>query len=73
MRTRQTWWSREKQADVLSTGSMTTMTLIELAETLIFFIHTETGNSTPYDVTASIYAHVVRSKKELALVLQKTI
>ena len=48
---------------------MTTMTLIELAETLIFFIHTETGNSTPYDVTASIY--VVRSKKELALVLQE--
>ena len=34
---------------------MTTMTLREWAETLIFFIQTDTGNSTPYDVTASIY------------------
>ena len=49
-----TLWSREKQAEVLSTGSMTTMTRGDSQDTLTFFIQTDTGNSTPYDVTASI-------------------
>ena len=62
-----TWWSREKQAEVLSTGSMTTMTRSDSLDTLIFFIHTDTGNSTPYDVTASNYMYIYTKNDKVAL------
>ncbi len=55
-------WLIVSKADDLSTGSTMTMTretsgpgTSEDRATPTLFIHTDTGNSTPYDVTASIY------------------
>lgn len=46
--------SMTKPIEHLSTGSMTIITLGSGEQEMTFFIQTETGNTKPYEVTASI-------------------